>query len=62
MLLGTSLRLSDRFWWDLHAPDPTPEDFAAELCADVGAHPSHATAVAAALRMEVGRAAGWVGG
>ncbi len=53
-MLGGSLRLRDQFWWDLHATSPTPEEFAAELCADVGLDSCHGAAVAAAIRIEVG--------
>lgn len=47
-------RLRDQFWWDLHASEPTPEEFAAELCADVGLDARHGASVAAAIRIEVG--------
>ena len=55
-MLGGALRLRDQFWWDLHAACPTPEEFAAELCADSGIDACHGTAVAAAIRLEVGGA------
>ena len=53
LVLGGCLRLRDQFWWDLHATAPTPEEFAAELCADSGVDPQHGVAVAAAIRIEV---------
>lgn len=54
-MLGGCLRLRDQFWWDLHAASPTPEEFAAELCADSGIEPCHGVAVAAAIRIELGK-------
>ncbi|KAL4444584.1 hypothetical protein ABPG77_002401 [Micractinium sp. CCAP 211/92] len=48
-------RLRDQFWWDLHASEPTPEEFAAELCADVGLDARHGASVAAAIRIELAK-------
>ena len=59
VVLGGALRLRDQFWWDLHAASPSPEEFAAELCVDSGIDACHGTAVAAAIRTEVG--GWWVG-
>lgn len=53
MVVGEK-RLRDQFWWDLHAAEPTPEEFAAELCADMGLDACHGASVAAAIRIEVG--------
>ena len=53
MVVGDK-RLRDQFWWDLHAAEPTPEEFAAELCADMGLDACHGASVAAAIRIEVG--------
>lgn len=39
--------------WDLHSEALTPEEFAAELCADSGVDARHGAAVAAAIRIEV---------
>ncbi|EFN56475.1 hypothetical protein CHLNCDRAFT_145151 [Chlorella variabilis] len=55
LVLGGSLRLRDQFWWDLHAATPTPEDFAAELCANSDIDACHGAAVAAAIRIELGK-------
>ncbi|KAL4436576.1 hypothetical protein ABPG75_003715 [Micractinium tetrahymenae] len=54
MVLGDK-RLRDQFWWDLHAAEPTPEDFAAELCADMGLDACHGASVAAAIRIELAK-------
>lgn len=54
MVVGDK-RLRDQFWWDLHAAEPTPEEFAAELCADLELDACHGASVAAAIRIEVCR-------
>lgn len=53
VVLGGSLRVRDQFWWDLHSPSPSPEEFAQEMCADSGIDPCHGAALAAAIRIEV---------
>jgi hypothetical protein len=53
VVLGGSLRVRDQFWWDLHSPSPSPEEFAQEMCADSSIDPCHGAALAAAIRIEV---------
>ncbi|KAL4853046.1 Chromatin structure-remodeling complex protein BSH [Chlorella vulgaris] len=55
VVLGGSLRVRDQFWWDLHSPSPSPEEFAQEMCADSGIDPCHGAALAAAIRIELGK-------
>ncbi|KAI7846422.1 hypothetical protein COHA_000132 [Chlorella ohadii] len=55
LVLDGSLRLRDQFWWDLHSDTLTPEEFAAELCADSGVDARHGAAVAAAIRIELAK-------